>query len=221
MSPSIRQVGRHHQPLRAPAAQASEMACDSSAGRIVRTRALYSRTRSTKRLMRSKKEAGRQCDRSDQPAHQGPAPTSEHLQRPEISPVPPLASFTSSPLRSRRAVPSTALEIAVALSTTRGRSGSRSGRRANGGPAAELTWEAGDHPPLEEQSLAEAAELLHPLELRWAGEDPGEHLHGESLDAGQHAVLLLVPDDLAAQVQEDFGDVDLHRANIVAGATER
>src|SRR5271157_4040142 len=91
----------------------------------------------------------------------------------------------------------------------------------NGGPAPELTWEAGDHSPLEEQSLAEAAELLHPLELRRAGEDPGEQLHGESLDAGQHAVLLLVPDDLAAQVQEDFGDVDLHRADIVAGATER
>ena len=55
--PSIRQVGRHHQPLRARAAQASAMACVSSAGRTGRTRALYSRTRSTKRLMRSENEA--------------------------------------------------------------------------------------------------------------------------------------------------------------------
>src|SRR5271157_6635549 len=112
-----------------------------------------------------RKRRSRQCDKSDQPAHQGPAPTSEHRAAPrESCPVLQLARRSRLPPFARvgpcrrRPLSSLSLSPPLAEGLVRDRVDV-----PNGGPAAELTWEAGDHSPLEEQSLAEAAELLHPL----------------------------------------------------------
>ena len=79
------------------------------------------------------------------------------------------------------------------------------------------------HAPLHDEPLAEPAEPLHPLEPRGAGEDARRaNFIARPSGSGKRAgVLLLVADDLAAEVDQDLGDVDLDRADLVAGAAER
>src|SRR5580693_3234635 len=68
-----------------------------------------------------------------------------------------------------------------------------------------------------ERTLPEAGETLHSFESCTACEDGGGRFHGEGFEVER---ALLFADDAAAEVDEDFGDVDFDGADFVAGSTE-
>src|ERR687894_732235 len=94
----------------------------------------------------------------------------------------------------------------------------------DGRPAGEPPGEAGYLAAAGEGPLADPGQPLGPLvELR-VGERPGHRLHHGVLGVellAQGPLVLLVADDLAAQVDEDLGDVDLDGTHLVARPAQR
>ena len=68
----------------------------------------------------------------------------------------------------------------------------------------------------DQRHLREASGALAALVGPPAAEGAGQRLHGQRLGIEPPALLAPAPDHAPAQVHEDLGDVDLHRADLVA-----
>ena len=81
-----------------------------------------------------------------------------------------------------------------------------------------------DHPFARKGQLTQARQLLRLLIAGRRGKDACHHLHAQPFGiktVAQLARFFLVVNDTGAQVDQHFRDIDLDRANIITGPTER
>src|SRR5579859_2190381 len=93
---------------------------------------------------------------------------------------------------------------------------------ARRGPSSEHSRQFGDHALMHKGPLSDAGHALRRLQPLGIAEDVSHCLHPDIFGIQLAAQALpLFTNDFAAKVNEHLGNIDLHRANLVARAAQR